>query len=68
MKTLEKYQCEICNTEYKDKYIAKKCENSHKKALEISDVRYLPLSQNGNGYPTTVTIKMSDGKQIIYKR
>jgi len=68
MKTIEKYLCEVCNTEYADKQQAEACEKNHKKPVKIVDVRFLPMRQNGTGYPVSVTIRMDDGKEVIYKR
>lgn len=41
---------------------------NHKTPVEITDTRYLPYSQNQNGYPVSVTIKFNDGKTLIFKR
>ncbi len=32
MKTLQKFQCEVCHTEYAKKEDCQKCEKGHKKA------------------------------------
>ena len=40
MKSLQLYVCEHCGTKYKDKNECKKCEDSHKVALEIHDMRF----------------------------
>lgn len=68
MKVIEKYRCEVCQTEYNDRKQAEACEKSHKQPIEIIRVRHLSMGQNGTGYPITVTIKMSDGKEVVYKR
>ena len=68
MKEITKYWCEICHTEYANKTACSKCEQSHVTAEKIVGQRHLSLSQNGKGYPVTVTIKMSDGTEQIYKR
>ncbi len=68
MKVIEKYRCEVCNTEYTDRKKAEACENCHKQPVKITDTRYLPIGQNRTGYPVSVTIKMSDGEEVIYKR
>lgn len=68
MKKIEKYRCEICKTEYSDKTDCLQCEKNHKTPVEITDTRYLPYSQNQNGYPVLVTIKFNDGKTVIFKR
>ena len=68
MKTVQKYQCEVCHTEYGKKEDAAACEKNHKIPEAITHTRHLPKSQNGTGYPVTITVRMSDGKDIVYKR
>ena len=68
MKTLQKYQCEVCHTEYARKKDAEDCEKSHKIPLSIAGARHLARAQNGTGYPVAITVHMSDGKDITYKR
>lgn len=68
MKVIEKYRCEVCHTEYSDKRKAEACEKCHKKPVKISGARYLSMGQNGTGYPVIITVKMSDGKEVTYKR
>ena len=68
MKVIEKYRCEVCHTEYADRRQAEACEKCHKLPHKISGTRYLPMSQNRAGYPVSVTIKMSDGEEVTYKR
>lgn len=68
MKAVQKYQCEVCHTEYASDKAAQDCENSHKIPLAIVRVRHLAMAQNGTGYPVSVTVRMSDGKDITYKR
>lgn len=36
--------------------------------VEIVRCRYNPIGVDKTGYPRTVTIKMKDGKAIVYKR
>ena len=40
MKSLQLYVCEHCGTQYKDKNECKKCEDNHKIAMEIHDMRF----------------------------
>ena len=68
MKELSKYQCEYCNTEYKDKSQAEKCENNHKIKPKLKDKRYSPYNQDHSGYPMTLNVEFEDGKTITYKR
>ena len=68
MKTVQKYQCEVCHTEYAAEKAVQECEASHKLPLSIVNVRHLSKGQNGTGYPVSVTVRMSDGQEVIYKR
>lgn len=68
MKTVQKYRCEVCHTEYAAEKAALECEASHKLPLTIVNARHLSMGQNGTGYPVSVTVRMSDGKDITYKR
>lgn len=68
MRKIERYVCEMCGTEYKDKLSAEKCEKCHKNAVAIIRSRYVSQSQNGAGYPVAVEIQMSDGTFQTYKR
>lgn len=67
MKSLQLYVCEHCGTQYKDKNECKKCENNHKIAMEIHDMRFHACKDASN-YPDKVEIKMSDGKMAWYHR
>lgn len=68
MKQVQKYQCEVCHTEYAAKEDAMRCEKNHKIPQAVVSARHSPQGQNGTGYPITITVRMSDGKDIIYKR
>jgi len=68
MKVIQRYQCEVCHTEYTDKKKAEACEKSHRQPAKIVGARYLSMAQNGPGYPVSVTLKMSDGNEVTYKR
>ena len=68
MKEVKHYICEICGTEYKEKMKCQKCEKSHIMPSEIVRCHHLSLTQNAKGYPDKVTIKMSDGLEVIYHR
>lgn len=68
MRKIERFVCEMCGTEYKDKRMAESCEKCHKKPVAIIKSRYVSKSQNGAGYPVTVEIQMSDGTFQTYKR
>lgn len=68
MKTVQKYRCEVCNTDYADKAEAVSCEKNHKIPQSIVSARYLSKNMNDLGYPVSVTVRMSNGEDIIYKR
>ncbi len=68
MKVMQKFQCEICRTEYATKKDAMACEKNHKLVKAVEELRYLPKSQDGKGYPVSITVRMSDGEKLIYKR
>lgn len=68
MKPVQKYQCEVCHTEYAKKEDAMHCEKNHKVPQNITSARHLPIGQNGTGYPITITVRMSDGQEVTYKR
>ncbi len=68
MKTLHKFQCEVCHTEYAKKEDCQKCEKGHKKAGGIYGTRYVSIGQSGSGYPISVDIRFDNGEIITYKR
>lgn len=61
MKSLQLYVCEHCGTHYINKNECKMCEDSHKIALEVHDMRFHACKGVDN-YPDKVELKMSDGK------
>ena len=68
MKVVQKFRCEVCHTEYAAEKAALEGEASHKLPLAIVNARHLSMGQNGTGYPVSITVRMSDGKDITYKR
>ena len=68
MKEVKHYPCDICGTEYNDKEKCKRCEKSHCTPKEIVKARYTGFCYNAKGYPVSITVKMEDGKEVIYKR
>lgn len=68
MKTVHHYICETCGTEYAEKEQAQRCEKNHKGVEEIVERRYLSYSQDQTGFPQTITVRMSDGRKVTYKR
>lgn len=65
---VSKYKCEVCGTEYNDKEKAKKCEMSHKLVVAIQQKHYVSHSVDSTGYPVKLSVKMTDGKTVTYKR
>lgn len=68
MKEKKLYVCEFCNTSYNNKKDAEECEKNHKKAVKISNMRYLPSKSDRTGRPDRVCIKFEDGSEEWYKR
>lgn len=62
------YICEICNTEYKNKYSCQRCEKGHIKPLEIVKQKYVSIGNDASGYPVWIEVEMSNGKVVRYKR
>ena len=67
MKTLQQFQCEICNTVYKSKTECIDCEKSHNVPVKMTDMKYGSYRNDGV-YPRHINIEMSDGKIITYYR
>ena len=67
MKECKLYQCEICNTQYKEKSYCQACEKNHFKHESIKECKYHAEQYFAN-YPDTITVLMEDGKEIKYKR
>ena len=68
MKEIKHYICEICGTEYKDKFKAQKCEKNHCEPINIEKCRYLSYEYNNKGYPVSIDVRMKDGQILTYKK
>lgn len=72
MKSISLYQCEICGNQYKFSSDAEACEKFHvrpKDAAPILCGHYQPYHEQGaSKYPRTITVVMSDGREIMYRR
>lgn len=68
MREMKQYVCEGCGTPYADKTKAQECERNHKSAINILYQRFLPKKNDASGYPISITVKMADGKEVVYKR
>jgi len=66
MKEKKLYTCEICRTDFADKAQAIACEKSHIgiDKMKIVDIRIRPKQ----AWPDRITIRNTDGKEVIYKR
>ena len=67
MKECKLYQCEICNTQYKEKSDCQACEKNHVKPESIKECKYHAEQYFAN-YPDTITVLMEEGKELKYKR
>lgn len=63
MKTLKKYQCELCGTIYDNEEYALNCERAHCKEAEIVKVSFTECSD----YPWKIVVKFEDGRKIAYR-
>lgn len=68
MKEVKHYVCDICHIEYSSKESCERCEKTHCKPIKIVDARYVGFTYNAKGYPVSITVKMDDGEEVIYKR
>lgn len=68
MKEVKHYVCDICHVEYSSKVSCEKCEKTHRKPIKIVDAKYVGFIGAVNGYPVSITVKMEDGKEVMYKR
>ena len=68
MKEIKHYICEICGTEFNDRSKAKKCESGHISCKKIVNERFYPVTADASMLPIEITVEMSDGKLVTYKR
>lgn len=68
MKMLEKYQCEYCRTEYREKCDCEQCEKNHKVKPKIKKIFYQSYKIDRSGYPTLINIEFENGETVSYKR
>ena len=70
MKQRTLYTCEICHTDYADKYDAEQCEKNHSRSakLKIVDAKYHPYSVDRSGMPAVITVQGENGKTAKYRR
>ena len=69
MRAINLYQCELCGTNYADEVKAQECEAFH---IAVDDVVRYKYNAKGMGpeskYPHAVTVRMADGKELVFKR
>lgn len=69
MKTITRYVCEFCKTEYADKLKASYCEQSHTNDLTINETKYLGVNNDASPFPIRIKLKdRSTGMTYWYKR
>ena len=64
MKEQKIYVCELCETQYKEKSEALKCESGHKVAKKIDKSSYHAKCD----FPDRVVVEFIDGSRCFYKR
>lgn len=68
MKEQKLYVCEYCNTQFKEKEEALKCEESHRTAKAIKSAGYHRAVSIPDDYPDILMIEFDNGKVERYKR
>lgn len=68
MKQVELYVCDYCKTQYSSPAAACECEANHKKPVRILEVQFQPIGMNRTGYPTYITVELSDGSRQKFRR
>lgn len=66
MREMKLYQCEYCNTQYKNKTECEVCESNHIAPVRILSAKY--HASKLKDYPDTITVEMADGRTMKYKR
>lgn len=66
MKTIQKYLCEVCRTEYKNPEDAASCEKFHRIPEAIIAVQHDKKGMIYEGNPRTITVRMNDGAEVVY--
>lgn len=68
MKEQKLYVCEYCNTQFKEKEEALKCEKFHHTAKAIKSASYHRAVSIPDGYPDILMVEFDNGKVERYKR
>ena len=66
MTEIKHYQCDFCGKEYYTQELAKSCEDSHEKDIEISSMVY--EAGRNKGMPSQINLKNKERTKLaIYK-
>lgn len=68
MKEQKLYVCEFCNTQFKNKEEALKCESYHSTPKKMRFPQYHRALYENDGYPDRIEIVFDNGKTIWYKK
>lgn len=60
-----RYRCDYCGTEFEDREMCLKCENTHIKPKSVDS--YYFKYRDSDGYPYKIKVKMDDGSIVTYK-
>ena len=66
MREKKLYTCEICHTDYTDRFACKRCEQNHKTNLAIKGMRFKPITVNESGFPISITVVTDKGLEKVY--
>ena len=64
MKEVIHYACEICGTEYDDKFECERCEKTHRMPVKFIGSKYHPF----DNFPYTISIEFDDGEVYGYHK
>lgn len=69
MKEISLYQCEVCGTNYADEAKAKECEEFHVTVDSVVRYKYGAKGMGSESkHPYAVVVRMTDGKELTFKR
>ena len=65
---IKRFVCEYCHTEYVLRKDCEQCESLHKKPVKIIQYDYEQPKNQNTDYPSSITVKMENGEQVIYRK
>ena len=68
MKEVMHYVCEVCGTEYDNKYECARCEKGHRMPVKFIGSKYQPITINALGIPDVISIEFDNGEVYGYHR